>query len=112
MGHGQCNARQSGLRRGGMNWSGMHWRMDWSQPTRSAIGAFPYLKGGLTPTQADAGSWAFLVDVGDVNVIPANIEKSFDQIAKALSYVHEREVFPVILSQEGFCRAKSSSCSS
>jgi agmatinase len=38
-----------------------------------------------------------MVDVGDVSVIPANIEKSFDQIAKAVSYVHERGVFPVIL---------------
>jgi agmatinase len=38
-----------------------------------------------------------MVDVGDVSVIPANIEKSFDQIAKAVSYVHERAVFPIIL---------------
>jgi len=38
-----------------------------------------------------------MVDVGDVNVIPANIEKSFDQIAKAVSFVHERAVFPVVL---------------
>jgi agmatinase len=38
-----------------------------------------------------------MVDVGDVSVIPANIEKSFDQIAKAVSYMHERAVFPVIL---------------
>ena len=38
-----------------------------------------------------------MVDVGDVSVIPANIEKSFDQIAKAVSYVHERGVYPVIL---------------
>jgi agmatinase len=38
-----------------------------------------------------------MVDIGDVNVIPANIEKSFDQIARAVSYVHERAVFPVIL---------------
>jgi agmatinase len=38
-----------------------------------------------------------MVDVGDVNVIPANLEKSFDQIDKAVSYVHERAVFPVIL---------------
>jgi agmatinase len=32
-----------------------------------------------------------------MNVIPANIEKSFDQITKAVSYVHDRAVFPVIL---------------
>ena len=38
-----------------------------------------------------------MVDVGDVSVIPANIEKSFDQIAKAVSYLHERAVFPVVL---------------
>lgn len=38
-----------------------------------------------------------MVDVGDVNVIPANIEKSFDQIDKAVSYIHERAVFPVVL---------------
>jgi len=38
-----------------------------------------------------------IVDLGDVSVIPANIEKSFDQIAKAVAYVHERAVFPVIL---------------
>ncbi len=37
------------------------------------------------------------VDVGDVSVIPANIEKSFDQIDKAVAYIHERGVFPVIL---------------
>jgi agmatinase len=38
-----------------------------------------------------------MVDVGDVSVIPANIEKSFDQIDKAVAYIHERGVFPVVL---------------
>lgn len=38
-----------------------------------------------------------MVDVGDVSVIPANIEKSFDQIAKAVGFIHERGVFPVVL---------------
>ena len=38
-----------------------------------------------------------MVDVGDVSVIPANIEKTFDQIDKALAYIHERAVFPVVL---------------
>ena len=38
-----------------------------------------------------------MVDVGDVSVIPANIEKTFDQIDKAVAYLHERAVFPVIL---------------
>ncbi|CAN5862212.1 agmatinase family protein [soil metagenome] len=38
-----------------------------------------------------------MVDAGDVNVIPANIEKSFDQIDKAVGYIHEHAIFPVIL---------------
>lgn len=38
-----------------------------------------------------------IVDAGDVTVIPGNLEKSFDQIAKALSYAAERAVFPVVL---------------
>ncbi|HET9016927.1 MAG TPA: agmatinase [Thermomicrobiaceae bacterium] len=38
-----------------------------------------------------------MVDVGDVSVIPANIEKSFDQIDRAVRYIHERGVFPVVL---------------
>ena len=37
-----------------------------------------------------------MVDAGDISIIPANIEKSFDQIDKAVSFLHEREVFPVI----------------
>ena len=38
-----------------------------------------------------------MVDCGDVNVIPANLEKSFDQIDKAVAHVHERAIFPVVL---------------
>jgi agmatinase len=38
-----------------------------------------------------------MVDVGDVSIMPANIEKSFDQIDKAVAYLHERSVFPVVL---------------
>jgi agmatinase len=38
-----------------------------------------------------------MVDVGDINVIPANIEKSFDQIDKAVGYIHEHAIFPVVL---------------
>ena len=45
----------------------------------------------------DLGEQLDMVDVGDVTVIPANIEKSFDQIDKAVAYLHERAVFPVIL---------------
>jgi len=38
-----------------------------------------------------------MVDAGDIQVIPANIEKSFDQIADAVAYIAERGVFPVVL---------------
>jgi agmatinase len=38
-----------------------------------------------------------MVDVGDITVIPANIEKTFDQIDKAIAYIHERAVFPIVL---------------
>lgn len=38
-----------------------------------------------------------MVDVGNITVIPANIEKSFDQIDKGISYIHEQAVFPVVL---------------
>jgi agmatinase len=38
-----------------------------------------------------------MVDVGDIQVIPANIEKSFDQIALAIGYITERNIFPVVL---------------
>ncbi len=38
-----------------------------------------------------------LVDLGDIFVIPSNIEKSFDQIDRAVSFVYSQGVFPVIL---------------
>ena len=38
-----------------------------------------------------------VADLGDVFVIPANIEKSFDQIARAVSHVVENGVFPMIM---------------
>jgi agmatinase len=38
-----------------------------------------------------------LVDVGDIFVIPSNIEKSFDQIDRAVSFLIGAGVFPVIL---------------
>ncbi len=41
-----------------------------------------------------------MVDIGNVNIIPANIEKSFDQIDKAVSYIHEQAVFPVVLGRD------------
>ncbi|MFW6075353.1 MAG: agmatinase [Chloroflexota bacterium] len=38
-----------------------------------------------------------MVDAGDIQVIPSNLEKSFDQIAKGIAYIAEREIFPVVL---------------
>ena len=38
-----------------------------------------------------------IVDVGDIFTIPANIEKSFDQITKAIEYIRGHGVFPVVL---------------
>ncbi|HVC80745.1 MAG TPA: agmatinase family protein [Chloroflexota bacterium] len=38
-----------------------------------------------------------MCDLGDVYVIPANIEKSFDQISQAISHVHAAGAFPVVL---------------
>ena len=38
-----------------------------------------------------------LCDAGDIFVIPSNIEKSFDQIDRAVSFVHEQGVFPVVI---------------
>lgn len=38
-----------------------------------------------------------IVDAGNITVIPANIEKSFDQIDKGVAYLHEHAVFPVVL---------------
>jgi agmatinase len=38
-----------------------------------------------------------LCDAGDIFVIPSNLEKSFDQIDRAVSFVHERGVFPVVI---------------
>jgi agmatinase len=38
-----------------------------------------------------------LVDLGDIFVIPSNIEKSFDQIDRAVSWVVSQGTFPVVL---------------
>jgi agmatinase len=38
-----------------------------------------------------------LCDAGDVFVIPSNIEKSFDQIDGAVSFVHKEGAFPVVI---------------
>jgi agmatinase len=36
-------------------------------------------------------------DIGDIFVIPSNIEKTFDQIDKAVSHIYESGAFPVIV---------------
>ncbi len=38
-----------------------------------------------------------MCDAGDIFVIPSNLEKSFDQIDRAVSFVHEQGVFPVVI---------------
>jgi agmatinase len=38
-----------------------------------------------------------MVDIGDIFTIPANLEKSFDQISRGISHVVEQGVFPVVL---------------
>ncbi len=37
-----------------------------------------------------------ICDIGDIFVIPSNLEKSFDQIDMAVSHIHKEGVFPVI----------------
>lgn len=38
-----------------------------------------------------------MCDIGDVFVIPSNLEKSFDQVDRAVSHVVENGVFPIIV---------------
>jgi agmatinase len=38
-----------------------------------------------------------LCDAGDIFVIPSNLEKSFDQIDRAVAYVHAQGTFPVVI---------------
>ena len=57
------------------------------------VGASPYNPG----FGVDLGKSLTMADLGNIQVIPSNLEKSFDQIAKAMSFVTEREVFPVVL---------------
>jgi agmatinase len=53
---------------------------------------------GYNPSlNVDLDESLVMVDAGDVSVIPSNLEKSFDQIAKAVAYAAEREVFPILL---------------
>ena len=36
-------------------------------------------------------------DAGDIFVIPGNIEKTFDQVTKAVSYIYTSGVFPILM---------------
>jgi agmatinase len=45
----------------------------------------------------DLGQEISMCDAGDVFCIPGNIEKSFDQIDKAVSYIAGKGTFPVIM---------------
>ena len=38
-----------------------------------------------------------ICDIGDIFVIPSNIEKTFDQIDRAVAHIYSRGVFPVIV---------------
>lgn len=38
-----------------------------------------------------------MADIGDIFTIPANIEKSFDQIDRAIAHIFSRGVFPLVL---------------
>ncbi len=63
-----------------------------------AIRRISRLGGNYSPERGLLlGESLTMVDAGDIQVIPANIEKSFDQIAKAIAYITERAVFPVVL---------------
>ncbi|MCD6033879.1 MAG: Agmatinase [Thermomicrobiales bacterium] len=64
----------------------------------AAMRAISALSSGYNfETGVDLWESLDIVDVGDISVIPANIEKTFDQIDKAIGYIHERAVFPVVL---------------
>ena len=38
-----------------------------------------------------------MVDIGDIFTIPANLEKSFDQIDRGIAHIFERGAFPLVL---------------
>ncbi|WP_322480368.1 agmatinase [Thermogemmatispora sp.] len=64
----------------------------------AAIRRASALSYGYNPERGvDLHEALVMVDVGDIQVIPANIEKSFDQITRAISYIVERGAFPVVL---------------
>jgi len=63
---------------------------------------------GIRKISALYGSYSFelgvdlresisMCDLGDVFTIPANIEKTFDQVSKAVSHVYASGAFPVVL---------------
>lgn len=63
-----------------------------------AIRRISNLTGGYNANLGvDLGESLEIVDAGNITVIPGNLEKTFDQIAKGVAFAAEREVFPVIL---------------
>lgn len=69
--------------------------------TRFGPQAMRRISALLTPYHFESGvdlrESLRMVDVGDVFVIPANIEKSFAQIRKAVSHVAKSGAFPVMM---------------
>ncbi|WP_376794751.1 agmatinase [Thermogemmatispora sp.] len=64
----------------------------------AAIRRASALSYGYNPERGvDLHEALIMVDVGDIQVIPSSLEKSFDQISRALSYIAERGAFPVVL---------------
>ncbi|GER85300.1 MAG: agmatinase [Thermogemmatispora sp.] len=64
----------------------------------AAIRRASALSYGYNPERGlDLHEALVMVDAGDIQVIPSHIEKSFDQITRALSYIVERGAFPVVL---------------
>ncbi|WP_084657858.1 agmatinase [Thermogemmatispora onikobensis] len=64
----------------------------------AAIRRASALSYGYNPERGiDLHAALVMVDVGDIQVIPSHIEKSFDQITSALSYIVGRGAFPVVL---------------
>ena len=51
----------------------------------------------ITDTSGTASKSITIADLGDVFTIPGNIEKTFDQISKAVGHVYASGAFPVVL---------------
>jgi agmatinase len=69
--------------------------------TRFGPQAMRRISALYTPYNYEVGVDLFeslnMVDVGDIFVIPANIEKAFDQISRGVSHVFQSGCFPVLM---------------